>query len=110
MALKNNGLRNSWNPEQKALAVALSEDYIMKLSTGNPGAVRVLVNLTRDFGPDFLEPLEKSRIRGGEIWLLFKDVCREDMDTFAKAVRDGSMVEKLGKCRYSSFYKEKRRV
>lgn len=108
MALKNKTLRNDWGTEQKDFAVAISSRLIADMSRGNPGATRVLVDLTRDFGPGLMEPLQKSEIRGPEIWLLYKDVCGENMDTLAQALSDGGALEKLEACRYSAFYREKR--
>lgn len=102
-----NKLRNDWKNEQKDFAVALSSGLISEISRGNGGALHVLVELTRNFGPGLMEPLQKSGILGPEIWLLYKDICGEDMNKFSQVLVDGSALEKLSGCKYSSFYKEK---
>ena len=62
---------------------------IMKLSGGNPGAVTVVVSLLRDgetIDPDAalgglaqLLALDSHGIYESEIWMLFKDVCDQDL-------------------------------
>ena len=62
---------------------------IMKLSGGNPGAMNVAMSLFRDGGdidPDDvfgglgqLLSLDSHGIYESEIWMLFKDVCDEDL-------------------------------
>ncbi len=65
------------------------KDMIIKLSDGNPGAVSVLMQLlTRSaavdpdsaFGPfTYLLNLNAFGIYGPRIWMLYKDVCHEDI-------------------------------
>lgn len=62
---------------------------IMKLSEGNPGAIRVcteMLNKSERIDPDSalgglgaLLSLDTHKIYGSRIWMLFKDVCKEDM-------------------------------
>lgn len=64
-------------------------DAIMKLSDGNPGALRVCSQLYTEgkrIDPDAfggglscLLSLDTHNIYGGDIWMLYKDVCRENL-------------------------------
>lgn len=53
------------------------------LSEGNPGALRVLTELQGD-GEGFLDVLgcDSKRLYGSRIWMLYKDVCGEDIERF----------------------------
>lgn len=68
-------------------------DLIAQMSEGNPGAMTVLVGLMKvpnlkPPGPLFLLHLDDMNIRGSQIWVGYKDYCKEDMPAFAKAVQD----------------------
>ena len=64
-------------------------DAIMKLSEGNPGAMTVCIELLEKGGkidPDSalggfgeLLSLDTLGIYGSHIWMLFKDVCKENL-------------------------------
>lgn len=64
-------------------------DAMMKLGEGNPGALRVLYEIMRDtkaIDPDDLLggigpllTLDTCAIYGSKIWMLYKDVCRENL-------------------------------
>lgn len=61
----------------------------MKMSDGNPGALRVIAEMMRDgakIDPDSalgglagVLDLDTLKIYGPRIWMLFKDVCGEDL-------------------------------
>lgn len=63
------------------------QDMIFKMSQGNPGAIRVLVDLMKSgpaIDPDAMMSeiahilsLDTLGIMGSEIWMLYKDVCGE---------------------------------
>ncbi len=62
----------------------MSEDLkemIATLSKGNPGALSVLVQLVNHSNTSvvFIPVLEKLNITGSRIWMLYKDVCWEDL-------------------------------
>jgi len=64
---------------------------IMQMGEGNPGAIRVLMELMKaDQIDGFMRllDLDDMNIRGSQVWLGYKDHCGEDMDTFMAAVRD----------------------
>ena len=70
-------------------------DTIVLLSEGNPGALRVLADLAReDHGFMRVLDVDDMNMRGPQIWVAFKDHCKQDMKTFSKALqdRDASMV------------------
>ena len=68
---------------------------LLKLSEGNPGALRVLCDLLRrEDGTMLLLHADDMGLRGSSVWLGFKDFAKENYDTFAKALveRDPEMV------------------
>lgn len=70
---------------------------IAKLSEGNPGALRVLCDCVKEsaaIDPDsFLRDwtalinLDSNGIRGSKIWMLFNDVCGENIGRMIGALR-----------------------
>lgn len=66
---------------------------IMKMSDGNPGALKVLCGID----PFMILGLDNMRIYGPNIWIGFKDVCEENFADFEKRVRDGSLKELVEK-------------
>lgn len=58
-------------------------EILSALSEGNPGALRVLMELFGD-GAGFLDVLgcDSKRLYGSRIWMLYKDVCGEDIERF----------------------------
>lgn len=65
------------------------QETVVKMSRGNPGAVRVLCEMLKDtaaIDPDSslgaltcLLQLDMMGIYGDGIWLLYKDICGEDL-------------------------------
>ncbi len=62
------------------------QDYILELSGGNPGAIRVCVELFNGYGLSVLEGLLLLNLRGSAIWMLYKDECHEDIDVTYKSI------------------------
>jgi hypothetical protein len=72
-------------------------DIIDKLAEGNPGAMKVLLltfksaetidpdNIMGQYGPALL--LDSYSIYGSDIWVLYKDVCNEDLVLFIGLLR-----------------------
>lgn len=64
-------------------------EAIMKLVEGNPGAITVCIRLIKEVGdidPDSLFgglgpilALDTEKIYGCRIWMLYKDVCKENL-------------------------------
>lgn len=72
-------------------------DVISVLSEGNPGAVRVIIEITEKAGDSSivrLLDLDDMNIRGPQIWVAFKDHCGEDIESllFCLESRDENLV------------------
>jgi hypothetical protein len=80
-------------------------DIITKMSEGTPGAIVVLMRImkgeTETYGKQdglmALLTLDDMNIRGGQVWLGYKDHCKEDLEVFAQAIksRDPEMVKTI---------------
>ena len=84
-------------------------DAVIKLSEGNPGATTVCVQILNEgnsIDPDMvlggfgiLSILDTYNIYGSRIWMLFKDVCKQDLVKTIAALRACQMglfpIEKL---------------
>lgn len=64
---------------------------ILKVGKGNPGALRVLLNINDKMphGLAFIIKLDEMGIRGSDIWLGFKDYCKQDLHKFYTLVMEG---------------------
>lgn len=51
---------------------------ILKLGQGNPGALTILSQLAN--ASVYIDILEKLDIKSYKIWMLYKDVCGEDIE------------------------------
>jgi hypothetical protein len=58
-----------------------SNEVIIELCEGNPGAVSVLTRV-RVARPDLLLYMYENGPRGSDIWVLYKDECGEDIFLF----------------------------
>ncbi len=77
---------------------------LLKMSKGNPGAVSVLIRILKE--GDAIDPdnilgsmgvvlhLDALSIYSSDIWLLYKDVCQEDLPTMLGLLR----AVQLGYC------------
>lgn len=77
------------------------KEVIIKMSEGNPGALSVLGLLLEKYKEDLavslyrlLMNLDDMNIRGSQIWVGYKDHCKQDLDVFIACVktRDREMV------------------
>ena len=74
-----------------------AKDIIVLLADGNPGAVRVMLEIIEQDGridPDnllgaigSLLSLDTHEIYGSRIWMLYKDVCQSDIEKTLAALR-----------------------
>jgi hypothetical protein len=82
------------------MRLTLQDDYksgVEKISEGNPGALRVLMQCyQKNFivGQLVLTKLDEKEIYGWKIWELYKDKCGEDLDKFIVEV-DPKLQEQL---------------
>jgi len=78
------------------------------MSEGNPGGLSVVAKLLKLGlrGTVCLLNLDDMNIRGCQIWVGYKDYCKEDIDAFIKAAkeRDPKMVEMINaNCIYDDY-------
>ena len=69
-------------------------DTMVKMSEGNPGGLRVLLEVySKD--PLMILGLDDMNIRGWQIWVGYKDFCKCDLDLFIEKIkeRSGDMVD-----------------
>lgn len=79
-----------------------------EMSEGNPGGLSVVVALLKKELPGLmcLLNLDDMNIRGCQIWVGYKDYCKEDLNAFIKAAqeRDPKMVEMINaNCLYDGY-------
>lgn len=64
------------------------QNMIMDLAKGNPGALRVMVELWERHGEVPIEQLKEQGITGADIWMLYKDVHGEGEQALDGMVAD----------------------
>lgn len=76
-------------------------EILATMSEGNPGAINVLVGIVKssEDGIFSVLSLDDMNIRGTQIWVGFKDYCKQDLNAFVKALndRDEKMVEAINR-------------
>ena len=87
-----------------------TRDVVVKMSEGNPGALRVTMELlskTKDIDPDnalgglgTILRMDDMGIYGPRIWMLYKDVCGEDLTKMVGLLR----AQQLGIVSKSKLY------
>ena len=74
-------------------------DILILMSEGNPGAATVLAQLMqdRDMGLIAIMHLDDMNIRGTQIWIGYKEYCKENIENFKEAIfrRDPIMIAKI---------------
>lgn len=73
------------------------QDMIFEMSEGNPGALRVLMEMLQgDQMGGFMSilGLDDMNIRGSQIWVAYKDHCKSEIATLREAIngRDPALV------------------
>jgi hypothetical protein len=58
-------------------------DYIVAMADGNPGAATVMARLVDYDVVDSLDRLDHQGVYGSDIWVLYKDVCGQDIPKLA---------------------------
>lgn len=85
-------------------------DAIVKMSEGNPGAVRVLAELTKmEDGLGFIHYLKMDDygIYGSRIWMCYKDLCGEDMDKLYGLLRNNKLQDAIkDKCNQDEMFRK----
>ena len=77
-------------------------DVLMIMSESNPGAISVMSQILEKEpvkGIYILLSLDDMNIRGSQIWIGYKDHCKENIETFIKKIddRDSEMVTTINK-------------
>ena len=76
-------------------------DLMSQMAENNPGAIGVLMDSLKDDPASLLAflGLDDMNIRGTQIWVGFKDYCRQDKKLFWKMVqqRDENFVEAINR-------------
>lgn len=77
------------------------QDMVISMVEGNPGALRVCMDLIKvsPLGPLTLGHLDDMGIYGSDIWVCYKDICKEDIAVFEKKVIDRTIKDDLRKLR-----------
>lgn len=76
-------------------------ELMMAMSEGNPGALMVMTELAKRWGPlatsVLIVVLDKMNIRGSQIWVAYKDFADGQLDRLAMAIaqKDPEMVAKV---------------
>ena len=65
-------------------------ETFIKMGEGNPGALRVLMELNAKEPLVFLG-LDDMNIRGWQVWVGYKDYCKCDLDLFIKKIKERSL-------------------
>lgn len=94
-------IRKALKPKDSA------EDILYKMSEGNPGAISVLSKLilcySKEIDPskwiNIVMDIDDMNIRGSQIWISYKDHCKEDLEEFIKCCirRDQKMIDEVNK-------------
>jgi len=74
------------------------QEIIISMVDGNPGATRVCCELVKpnpEWGFVDLCHLDDMEIYGSDIWLCYKDICKEDLKVLQKKIRDRSIKNEL---------------
>src|SRR5712672_2980276 len=81
------------------MTIQLGDDPIsslLSLAQGNPGAATVLGKLLQDGPQGYMDilHLDDMGMKGPQIWVAWKDYCKQDLEAFRKAIRarDPEMV------------------
>lgn len=82
---------------QKIKLTDTMEEIITKLASGNPGALRVVMDILKndEYGLFLLFGLDDMAIKGPAIWVGYKDYCKQDIQKFIDCIqtRDKGMVD-----------------
>ena len=66
-------------------------ESIYKISEGNPGALRVIIEMlkaTKKDGPIYLLKLDSMHIYGSRIWVGYKDICNYNIEKYIKLIKN----------------------
>lgn len=78
------------------------QDLILAVGEDNPGAITVLANLAKSdpvAGFTYILGLDDMNMRGGQVWIAFKDHCGSDLAKLVECIkaRDQAMVDTVNR-------------
>jgi hypothetical protein len=73
------------------------KDAIIKMCDGNPGALKVLLQLVKrhEFGFVDLFRLDDAEIYGSRIWICYKDIYGHDINVLSDAILNHTIKKQL---------------
>lgn len=75
-------------------------DALAIMAEGNPGAISAMIKLMDNPNGFFdVLRLDDMNMRGPQIWVAFKDVCKGDVELFRQKIRerDSAMITQVNK-------------
>ncbi len=74
------------------MSIQDTENTIVAMGRGNPGAIRVLTDVRRECGEDVfsavVQGLRVMKFEGPAIWVCYKDYAGQDLNRFVAMVRE----------------------
>ena len=67
-------------------------ETIVAMAEGNMGGASVLTKLAKDLHFAAIAILDLNSIYGSSIWVLYKDVCDENLDTLIRTIESGILT------------------
>jgi len=87
------------------------QSALVKMVDGNPGAVRVSMELiTKEEGLGFIHylKLDDYGVYGCRIWMCYKDLCGENIDKLYDLLRNNKLQDAIReKCRDNEMFQKK---
>jgi len=78
---------------------------MVEIARGNPGAVSVLTQLFIAYGEDAIARVAAIEgLRGPDLWLLYKDVCKENIETTNDLILNEKVITALAANKYSTYF------
>lgn len=72
------------------------QQALMAMCGTNPGALSVIMDLFQKVGNDaiwLLFHMDYAGIYGPDIWIAYKDVCKQDLDSLIKLIPDHNSLK-----------------
>ena len=74
------------------------KDVIIKMSEGNPGAMKLLMDMLQyTSGLERILDLDTMGIYGSQIWVGYKNHCGSDIENFLKTIKRKNPILKMGR-------------
>ena len=84
---------------RKSLSMDSTINLLVEMAEGNPGGLNVLASMLKENEDNLMciMHLDDMNIRGSQIWVGYKDHCKEKMEDFIKCIkaRDPEMIKTI---------------